>query len=271
MMRIGSSVVLLLVLLGVTVVARPIVAGATDAPDGLRVPILAYHRFGPVVADAMTVTTATFESHLRQLAEGGYTVIPLRRLVDSLRGDAPPLPARAVVLTADDGHRSVYGEMYPLVRRFQVPVTLFIYPSAISRADYALTWEQLRELRDSGLFEVQSHTLWHPNFRTEKRRLSAAEYDALVTTQLERSRAMIQRHLGGGVDMLAWPFGIYDPDLLTRAARAGYVAAVTLDARPAGRGDDVMALPRYLMTERARGSAFARLLAAPARPVQRQR
>jgi peptidoglycan/xylan/chitin deacetylase (PgdA/CDA1 family) len=122
------------------------------------VPILAYHRFGPAVVDSMTITTTTFESQLRFLVEHGRPVVSLRSLVEHRLGRGPAPPPGAVVLTADDGHRSVYTEMYALVRRFGVPITLFIYPSAISRADYALTWDQLRELRASGLFDVQSHT-----------------------------------------------------------------------------------------------------------------
>lgn len=238
------------------------VRAAEEAAADVRVPILAYHRFGPVVADTMTVTTRTFVSHLEYLAEHGYTVIALRRLVDARRGAAPPPPAHAVVITADDGHRSVYEEMYPLVRRYGVPVTLFVYPSAISNADYAMTWDQLRELRDSGLFDIQSHTYWHPNFRHEKARLSPDAYQKLVTVQLERSRERLARELGTRIDLLAWPFGIHDDQLDAMAVRAGYVAALTLDARPSTPADDVMALPRYLMTELVQGAAFARLLAA---------
>ena len=233
----------------------------------LRVPILAYHRFGPVAADAMTVTTPAFESHLRQMREGGYTVIPLRRLVEHLLGQAPPPPERSVVITADDGHRSVYTDMLPLVRRYDAPVTLFVYPSAISRADYALTWEQLRALANTGLFDVQSHTYWHPHFWREKRGRTPDDYARFVAFQLTRSRQVLGERLGGRIDMLAWPFGIYDDELVGDAVAAGYVAAVTLDRRHASAADRVMALPRYLMNDRVRGAAFARLLSgAPERP-----
>jgi peptidoglycan/xylan/chitin deacetylase (PgdA/CDA1 family) len=238
--------------------------GPADA--GARVPILVYHRFGPTVADRMTVTTDTLESQLRYLADDGYTVIPLRRLIDHRLGKAPPPPARAVVITADDGHRSVYTELYPRVARLRMPVTLFIYPSAISRTDYALTWEQLRELRDSGLFDVQSHSYWHPNFHEEKARLGPAEYERLVATQLEGSRRTLERELDTSVDVLAWPFGIHDAELATMAARAGYVAAVTLEGRPASAADDLMALPRHLVTDRHRGAAFAQLVAPATGP-----
>ena len=229
----------------------------------LRVPILVYHRFGAVAADSMTVTTPVLESHLRHLREGGYTVIPLRRFVDHLLGQAPAPPPRSVVLTTDDGHRSVYTDMLPLVRRYEVPVTLFIYPSTISRADYALTWEQLKALQATGLFDVQSHTYWHPNFRREKRRLAPPEYARFVAFQLVRSRQTLQERLGSRIDMLAWPFGIYDDELIREAVAAGYVAGVTLARRHASAGDRVMVFPRHLMSDHDRGAAFERLLSGP--------
>jgi peptidoglycan/xylan/chitin deacetylase (PgdA/CDA1 family) len=211
----------------------------------------------------MTVTTPVFESHLRHLSEGGYRVIPLRRLVDHLLGNAPAPPPRSVVVTADDGHRSVYTDMLPLARRYQIPVTLFIYPSAISRADYAATWEHLKALQATGLFDVQSHTHWHPHFGREKRRLSPSEYARFVALQLVRSRQTLEERLGARIDMLAWPFGIYDDALIAHAVAAGYVAGFTLDRRHASSRDRVMALPRYLMTDHDRGAAFARLLSGP--------
>jgi hypothetical protein len=42
-------------------------SGTADAQSSVSepgVPILLYHRFGPMVADGMTVTTTVFESHL---------------------------------------------------------------------------------------------------------------------------------------------------------------------------------------------------------------
>ena len=165
------------------------------------------------------------------------------------------------MITVDDAHRSVRTDMLPLVRRFAVPVTLFVYPSAIGRADYALTWDQLRELRDSGFFDVQSHTYWHPNFRTEARRLAPPEYERFVAFQLEKSRARLGAELGTPIDMLSWPFGLYDAQLIALAARAGYVAAVALEGRVVTDADDLFALPRHLVTERDRGPAFTRLLA----------
>jgi peptidoglycan/xylan/chitin deacetylase (PgdA/CDA1 family) len=240
-------------------------AGATMAGEKTlsrpHVPILIFHRFGPSVADSMTVTTAVFESQLRYLRENGYTVIPLRSLVDYFLGKAPPPPLRSVVITADDGHRSVYTDMLPLVEKYRVPVTLFIYPSAISNASYAMTWEQLRKLKGTGLFDVQSHTFWHPDFAKEKTRLKAADYEKFVDTQLNKARARIEKEVGGNVDMIAWPFGIYDDGLMTRAKENGYITGFTIERRNAAATDNIMALPRYIMTDGDRGKVFGRILA----------
>jgi len=230
------------------------------APADAKVPILLYHRFGPVVADSMTVTTPVFESHLKYLSENGYTVIPLRQLVNYYRGHGQPPPPKSVVITADDGHKSVYTDMFPLIKKYHIQVSLFIYPSAISNASYAMTWDQLREIKKSRLVEIESHTYWHPNFKKDRRRLSPSAYSKSVDMQLKKSKEKLEKELGIRVDMLAWPFGIYDENLEREAAADGYIAAFTMVRRHTAISDNIMALPRYLMTDRDRDSAFRRLL-----------
>ncbi len=233
-----------------------------NAPD-VRVPILLYHRFGPVVSDRMTVTTAVFRSHLEYLKNKGYTVIPLRQLVDYYLRKGDPPPPRSVVIVADDAHKSVYSEMFPLVKQYHIPVTLFIYPSAISNASYAMTWEELREVRKTGLFDLQSHTYWHPNFKKEKKRLPAAEYKKFVEMQMKKSKFRLEKELAIRVDMLAWPFGIYDAELIKHATDAGYIAAFTIERRSSCSRDNIMAIPRYLMRDSDKGKAFEMILGQP--------
>ena len=235
--------------------------GLALAQGSVHVPILIYHRFGPVATDSMTVTTALFESQLKYFKDKGYEVIPLRELVDYYLGKKQAPSPRSVVITADDGHISVYREMLPLVKKYHIPVTLFIYPSAISNASYAMTWGQLRELKETGLFDFQSHTFWHPNFKKEKKRLIPAEYENFVAMQLRRSKEKLEKELNVRVDMLGWPFGIYDDDLIRKAKEAGYVATFTMERHPAGTQDNVMALPRYLMTNGDGGRRLATILA----------
>jgi peptidoglycan/xylan/chitin deacetylase (PgdA/CDA1 family) len=229
------------------------------------VSILLYHRLGPEHADDMTVTTTVVESQLKLIHERGYHVIPLKSLLATLADPAAPLPDHSVVLTADDGHKTVYTDLFPLIKKYQIPVTLFIYPSAISNpsAPYAMTWEQLAEMKASGLVDIQSHTFWHPNFKIEKKRLAPAAYEKFTQDQLVKSKAVLEQKLSIKVDQLAWPFGIYDDQLIKWAQDAGYVAAYTIDRRAVTRADKMMALPRSIVTDADRGARFEALLSAP--------
>lgn len=245
-----SALFLFLVLL-----PAPLIAGE------INVPILLYHRFGPTVADSMTITTPVFIEHLDYLKKNGFTVIPLRRLVNYLnKSDLKPLPKKPVVIVADDAHISAYTIMYPLAKKYNIPVTLFTYPSAISNASYAMTWDELREVEKSGLFDIQSHTFWHPNFKREKKKLSATEYNKLVDVQLTKAKKKLEKEIGKTVDTLAWPFGIYDEDLIKRANAAGYTALLTIEARPVKDGDRLAALPRFLLSDKDRGSRFVKII-----------
>jgi peptidoglycan/xylan/chitin deacetylase (PgdA/CDA1 family) len=235
---------------------------ASESVSEAGVPILLYHRFGPVVADSMTVTTPVFESHLKHLHENGYTVIPLRELMGMYFGGGVPAGSRYVVLVADDAHVSVYTTALPLLKKYNAHMTLFVYPSAISNASYAMTWNQLRELKATGLFDFQSHTYWHPNFKKERERLAPAEFEKLVLMQLTKSREKLEKELGVKVDLLAWPFGIFDPWLMAKAAQAGYTAAFTIERHAVTREDQPLALPRYLLADTDRGKVFETILNA---------
>jgi peptidoglycan/xylan/chitin deacetylase (PgdA/CDA1 family) len=249
---------------GAAIAARDQGGGTTARSAPCEVTILAYHRFGATVADSMTVRTATFRSHLEYLATHQHPVIPLRSLVSYLQSGAPRPPAGAVVITIDDGHQSVVREVLPLVREFNVPVTLFIYPSAISNASYAMTWTDLQALVRTGRFDVQSHTYWHPNFRNEKRRLAPAAYHAFAVKQLAQSRTVLQRRLGATADLVAWPFGVYNDEAIAIARDVGYVAGFGLGQRCVTRRDDIMTLPRFLVTEVTR-AGFVSMLPRGAR------
>lgn len=246
----GRRPTLLRFLIGMVLSALCLFGHPAGGGDGCFVPILAYHRFGPTVADAMTVRTQVFEVQILWLRAHGYTVIPLRALVDARLGLGPLPEARSVVIRADDGQRTLHSDLLPVVRKHGIPVTLFIYPSAISKASYAMTWAQLKELQATGLFDIQSHTLWHPNFRAERHRLPPGKYTKLVESQLQKSKQILEAKLGGRVDLLAWPFGIHDPFLERQARSEGYVAAFSIEGRHVGPSESVLALPRYLMTDR---------------------
>lgn len=256
----------ILLLLCLSAVSAAAGTQAAQSRQSSRVPILLYHRFDPRVSNYMTVTPAVFQAQLDYLRTNGYSVIPLRRLVDWQRGKAPAPPEKSVVLVVDDGHKSVFSRMLPLIKKYNVPVTLFIYPSAISNADYAMTWDQLRALKKTGLFDIQSHSYWHPNFIKEKKKLSREEYLKFVDIQVKKSKQKLEKETGGKIDMIAWPFGgLPDQDLLERARQAGYGAAFTIVRRAATTQDSPLLLPRFIVLDSDRGKKFEALVNPPPR------
>jgi len=231
-----------------------------------QVLIFDYHRFNTYRADSTTVRLSVFKFQLSYMQEHGYHFIPLARYVAYRMGKASPPPPRSVIITIDDGNESVYTRALPLIEKYKIPVTLFIYPSAISNASYAMTWKQLRTLKATGLFDIQSHTYWHPNFKIEKRRLTPAAYNKFVNIQLLRSREVLDKKLGINVSMLAWPYGICNKGLIQKATHDGYTAAFGLDGRHAGNDDNIMEISRYMVTDRDSGRLLVDILkGTPAR------
>lgn len=231
-----------------------------SADNAIKVPILAYHNFNPTVPGSMSITPEKFETQLKWLKENGYTVIPLKDLVSYLQNKNGSLPAKSVVITADDGWESVYTYMLPLARKYHTPVTLFIYPNTISQGAHALTWDQLKELQQTGLFDIQGHTYWHPNFKQEKKHLSSEDYQKLVHIQLFTSKDILEKKLGTKITLLAWPFGIYDDYLEQEAAKAGYTMAFSIDARKANKSEKMMSQPRYMIVAGQSMKTFAAIV-----------
>ena len=230
-------------------------------------PILLYHRFDPREAGTLwTVTTDVFEAQLQRLKADSRPVVWLRSVVEALRGAAPLPPARSVVITADDGDSSVYTEMFPLLRRYEAPATLFVNTFSISRSPGTVTWEQLDEMHRSGLVDVQFHTLSHTDFEFERKRRSRTEYESLVDFELHYSRDWIEKRLHCTVDMLAWPYGYYDRQLEDIASRSGYTAAFS-NTKRAVEDDSIYSIPRCAVFNRHRGGErFRALLDGSAAP-----
>lgn len=247
--------------LGATAIAGP---GLAQPAGPFEAPILVYHRFHPSEPGPTTVTLRAFEAQLAWLTAHGYALAPLSAVLTELAAPPGRPVRRLAAITVDDGHGSVRSELYPLILKREIPVTLFIYPSAISNVSYALTWAQLKEMQASGLVDIQSHTYWHPNFKTERRRLGSADYAAFVDAQLRHSRATLEQRLAKRVDRIAWPFGIVDPDLEAQARLAGYVAGFAYEGGPARPGEDMLSLPRIPVNDATR--SFAGLGARAARP-----
>ena len=197
---------------------------AANAPpaDSLRVPILVYHSVMPhhpgqnAEQRVLDVDDSAFVAQMRYLVDGGYHVVSLASLVDALEG-RDTLPNRAVVITFDDGWENQYHHAFPILRRFGLTATFFVFTTPIGVDGKLMTWEQLRELRAAGM-TIGSHTRTHP---------SLPDYHAALHNEVVMSREDIKQHLGSAPDFFAYPFGEWDSLSAAWARTAGYRAART--------------------------------------------
>ena len=90
------------------------------------IPILTYHRFAENCSSPMCMPKNTFKLQMRYLKENGYHVITAEELLAFLEY-RQGLPQKSVLITMDDGYRSVYNVAYPILKEYGFPATLFIY------------------------------------------------------------------------------------------------------------------------------------------------
>jgi peptidoglycan/xylan/chitin deacetylase (PgdA/CDA1 family) len=197
-------------------------AAIAPAADSLRVPILVYHSVMPhhpgqsAEQRALDVADSVFVAQMRYLVDGGYHVVSFGALVDALEG-RDTLPNRAVVITFDDGWENQYRHAFPILRRFRLTATFFVFTTPIGKDDKLMTWDQLRELQAAGM-TIGSHTRTHPVL---------PDYHAALHNEVVMSRADIAEHLGRAPDFFAYPFGEWDAESAAWARKAGYRAART--------------------------------------------
>lgn len=198
--------------------------------DGVQtVTVLCYHRLA-ASPSRMAITAAAFEAQLQWLASAGYRVVTLADLAAFLQG-ARALPRQSVVITFDDGYESVYRQAYPLLKRYGMPATLFIYSDFIGSRS-ALTWPQMREMQASGLIDIQSHSKSHLDLTERLAGEGEAAYRARIEREFKVPRGYIERSLGEpghAVRYFAYPYGAANETVLRLLPATGHELGLTVD------------------------------------------
>ena len=224
--------------------------------------VLCYHIVESPQDPRMEVSREAFRQQMRYLAMTGYNVIPLRDLYDYVMGKRASLPKNAVVITFDDGWRSTYTEVFPEMKRYGFPFTVFIYPNIIGQTSHAMNWKQLKEMSDAGV-DIESHSLTHP-FLTRRRHadLDQRAYNAWLERELIESKRMLERATAKPVQFLAYPFGDYDHVLADMVGKAGYEAALTCESGKVRRGSNPLKMRRVVVEKKIDFVTFRRYLGA---------
>lgn len=213
--------------------------------------ILTYHDVSPA-ADPYTVTPAAFAVQMGLLAEAGYRTVTTAQLLDWTTGGAR-LPARAVVLTFDDGVDGVHRYADPILAERRFTASTYLITGAVrDLPGYHLSWDEARALGASGRWTLEAHS--HDAHRrlpidaagrtgpalTNRAWLPAAgrqetleEYTARVTADVTAQQADFTTHGLPAPRLFAYPFSAVDgptndrriPAILRGIVHGSYEAA----------------------------------------------
>ncbi len=132
----------------------------TVVPKGVyaSVPIFMYHfileDYGNYPDTENFLKPETLEEQLKYLSENGYQTIFMDEMDDLYKYEKP------VGLTFDDCFVYFYNNAFPLLKKYNQKATIFVITDYINGENY-LTEEQIKEIADSGLVKVESHSKSH--------------------------------------------------------------------------------------------------------------
>ena len=236
----------------------------TSNPGGLSadgyqvVPIITYHHFSEKCTNALCMPVEEFARQMAMLAEEGYRTVTMKEVLRFVNYQQP-LPRKTVAITIDDGYRSVYELVYPILKRYNFKATLFIYTDFIDNSPNALSWEQLRELTKAG-FEVEAHTITHADLTLKRKGESQAEYLKRIRRELRIPRELIRKHLRQEAVWLAYPYGRWNKLVISMAIEEGYRGGVTVTRGATPFFVDPFRVGRNQVMNPVKGHAFEQLV-----------
>jgi peptidoglycan/xylan/chitin deacetylase (PgdA/CDA1 family) len=232
----------------------------------MKVPVLMYHKVSPGKEEKYRINPERFASQMEYLSGKGYqTISPddLLEFVNPVRSPRPGrgrrfkrltsngvkegkvLPERAVLITFDDGYRNNFTYAYPILKKYNFRVTIFLVTQYIGKKngwgkgdEEILSWDEIEEMKRKG-FSFGSHTRTHPNL------LELSQNKIL--SEIRDSKRILEEKLGEQVNFFAYPYGKFNPRIVEMVKRAGYLGALSTLPGKNGVGEDSFLLRRILI------------------------
>lgn len=231
----------------ISVCFQPLPAHAESA-----VSVLCYHAFlNKKKMDLWTFTVEELSEHIQQLKSAGFTFVSVWDIVNNrVKG------TRNILITVDDGNRSVLEAYEKVFAPNGIRPLLAIYPNVIGKRNYALTWEQLKHLADAGC-DIAAHGYCHERL-TEK---TFRERPTVFKSEIFLSKKVLEEKLGRKIYFFVYPFGQRSEPALAMVREAGYRYAFTVDRGrinlPVGGSAAALEMPRYLVDRKGWNYCFA--------------
>ena len=240
----------------------------TKTLEPVEMVVLMYHSINSKESHSndYVITPQALEQDLKYLKDNGYTTITMTNVINFVE-NCIPLPEKPVMITFDDGYYNNYLHAFPLLQKYDSRAVLSIIGtetdkySAIdeNRENYShVTWEQVREMHDSGLVEFQNHSYNMHKLDTPRRGSSINNGEDVATYQrlLKEDMTILQNkyleHLDYTPTTYTYPFGRISEDSYDVVKEMGFHATLDVQQRiykcVPGDKSTLFRIPRYNRT-----------------------
>lgn len=245
--RPGAGEVVEVDVIGAGVPVLNVVPGVPVANDMTRVSVLGYHDFGAKNPTEMKMRTSDFRAQMQRVKNSGATVISLEDFL-AWKSGAKQLPAHCILITLDDGWKSVYTDAYPILKEYGFPFTLFLYTRYVNSGGASLSWEMIKEMMKNGA-SIGSHSVTHPypkDYRREKRK-GEESFIKFLKKEVGESKKVLEENLGVVVEAYCYPGGYKTQEMFDVLAEEGYKAAFDVLPGKVVANTKDLDLPRYMV------------------------
>ncbi len=250
-----------------------------------RLQVINYHHLANEGDGTLVITKERFKEHMQALKEAGYNTVSTSEIIAYVETEAT-LPEQAILITFDDGYLSNYELAYPVLKELSMKATFFAIGVSVGKTQYKNTenpiiphynYEQAKEMIDSGLIEVQTHTYdlhqYGPyesdedNVRPDVNPLpsdSEEDYFRVLRNDFQMAISALESNLENEVNVLAYPKGEYTDISELVAEEVGLV--MTLTTKPAdttlikGGSQSMRLMNRYTASHEMSGEDLVHLL-----------
>lgn len=210
-------------------------------------PIIMYHSVTPQAGNNafLAVSPELFKKQMRFLKEHRYKVMRLEELAALIR-EKKRIPPKSLAITFDDGYKDNYTYAFPVLKEYGFPATFFIIVNEVGRAqDDRLSWQELYDMRDSGIISIGSHCLGPEplvNIKSEE----------VIRREIFNSKKTLEEKLGLEIESFSYPEGLFNPRIKGLVMEAGYKLAVATKSRKNNKikDNDVFALRRLRISSK---------------------
>jgi peptidoglycan/xylan/chitin deacetylase (PgdA/CDA1 family) len=213
-----------------------IIVLADYGEENTKVPILLYHNiFESEIQGESTVhiSSGEFDEHLNTLKSEGYNTITFNDYyLYAIFGKE--LPEKPIIITFDDGYLSNYEYAYPILLKYDMKATIFVITGRMGAVKDVIyphfTWDQAKEMVNSGYIDIQSHSDFHKNMTELK--------NGELQLEFRRSKYLIEKKLGTKCKVFAYPYGLANDEIKKIGEKAGYDIQVVVGDEGSNTADD---------------------------------